>query len=163
MDNQVSLMPRKGLVFEEFAVGQAVVSQARTVTETDLVGFAALSGDWSSIHSDAVYAAQTPYGQRVVHGLLGLSMAVGLAVRLGFLEDTLLAFREIRDWKFSRPIFIGDTLRVRITVRETKVVRRMGGGLVTFEAEIVNQSDEIVQHGTWLVLMKGRDGDGPAG
>ena len=68
------------------------------MTEADVVGFAALSGDWTTIHTDAVYAAQEPFGQRVAHGMLVLSIGVALAARLGFMEGTVLAFREIGEW-----------------------------------------------------------------
>lgn len=146
----------QGLYFEDFTPGQSITSAARTVTEADVVNFAGLSGDFNPIHTDAVYAKEHLLGQRVAHGLLGLSIAVGLTVRLGFLEDTLLAFREIGDWKFSQPIFIGDTIHVRLTVKETKAVPRLGGGMILLEAELLNQDDKIIQHGTWSALIKGR-------
>lgn len=152
------LREQRGLYFEEFEVGQSITSAGRTVTEADVVGFAALTGDWTTIHTDAVYAAKQPFGQRVAHGLLGLSIASALAVRLGFLEETVLAFREIGQWKFSLPIFFGDTIHIRATVSETKPMRRLGGGLVTFKVELLNQEDRIVQRGTWSLLVKSRDG-----
>jgi acyl dehydratase len=155
-----SLEEIRGLYFEEFAAGQSITSAGRTITEADVVNFAALSGDWTTIHTDAVYAAQHPLGQRVAHGLLGLSIASALAVRLGFMEGTVLAFREIGDWKFSQPIYLGDTIRVRATVIETKPMRRLGGGQVTFKVQILNQRDQVVQRGTWGLLMMSRgDGD----
>lgn len=147
----------QGLSFEDFEPGQTITSVGRTITEADVVGFAGLTGDWNPIHSDAVYAAQQPFGQRIAHGLLGLSIAVALATRLGFLEDTLLAFREIDDWKFSLPIYLGDTIRARITVSETRAVPRLKGGLVSLQVEILNQKDQIIQHGIWRVLMKNRE------
>jgi acyl dehydratase len=147
---------RTGLYFEEFAVGQSIVSPARTITEADVVAFAALSGDWNAIHTDAVYAAGHPFGQRVAHGLLIMSIASGLADRLGFLEGTALAFREIAGWKFSLPVFLGDTVRLRATVTETKAIARLGGGEVSLKVEIVNQEDKVVQRGTWGVLVKSR-------
>src|SRR4030065_235565 len=107
-----------GLYFEEFAVGQTIRTPGRTVTEGDIVAFAGLSGDFNLIHTDAIYAATTPFGQRVAHGLLGLSIASGLAVRTGILEGTVLAFREVNEWKFSLPVYIGDTLTVDIEVTE---------------------------------------------
>jgi acyl dehydratase len=157
MTDKRELIAQKGLYFEEFQVGQSITSQGRTVTEADVVGFAALSGDWNPIHTDAEFAAHHPFGQRVAHGLLGLAIASGLAVRLGFLEETVLAFREMGEWKFSLPIYIGDTIRVRATVTETKEMRRLGGGLVTLKVEILNQGDKAVQRGTWGVLVKSRE------
>lgn len=147
---------QRGLYFEQFAVGDSVTTAGRTITEADIVGFAALSGDWNAIHADAEFAKGTLFGQRVAHGLLGLSVASGLAVRTGFIEGTVIAFREIGEWKFSRPIFIGDTIHVRATVTETKAIPRLGGGSVTFNVEVVNQNGQVVQHGTWTMLVKAR-------
>ena len=149
---------QESFYFEDYEVGQYVTSAGRTVTETDVVAFAALTGDWNPIHVDAEYAAQGLFGQRVAHGLLGLSIASGLAIRLGFMEETVLAFRELGNWKFSLPIFMGDTIRVRAEVSEMKEMRRLGGGLVTFKVQILNQDDKVVQRGSWLVLVKGREG-----
>jgi 3-hydroxybutyryl-CoA dehydratase len=156
MTERRELTGRTGLYFEEFEVGQSITSVGRTVTEADVVAFAALAGDWTTIHTDAVYAAQHPFGQRVAHGLLGLSIASGLTTRLGIVEGTVLAFREIGSWKFSLPIYLGDTIRVRATVSEAKSMRRLGGGQVTFKVEILNQGDKVVQRGTWSLLVKSR-------
>ena len=81
-----------GRYFEEFEVGYANESAGRTVTEADVVQFAGLSGDYNQLHTDAQFAATTPYGERIAHGLLGLSMATGLASRSGFIEGTAQAF-----------------------------------------------------------------------
>ena len=158
MTEKRDLTAQKGLYFEEYEVGQSITSQGRTITEADVVGFAALSGDWNPMHTDAVFASEHPFGQRVAHGLLVLSIATGLAVRLGFLEETALAFREIGDWKFSLPVYFGDTVRVKATVVATKPMRRLGGGLVTFKVQILNQDDKVVQRGTWGVLVRGLEG-----
>jgi len=142
-----------GLYFEEFEIGDKVESVGRTITETDIVNFAGISGDWNLIHTDAEYSATQMFGQRVAHGLLILSIASGQAVRLGFMEDTILAFRGL-EWKFQRPVFIGDTIRLRVTIEEKKEMRRMGGGLVNFKMEVVNQKNEVCQRGTWEILCK---------
>ncbi len=154
MAEKRTLTAPKGFYFEEFEPGQSITSGGRTVTEADVVGFAALTGDWTPIHTDAVYAAGHPFGQRVAHGLLGMSIAVALAMRMGFLDDTVLAFREISDWKFSQPIHLGDTIHMRATVVETRAVPRLKGGQVTLEVEILNQEEKIVQHGIWAMLVK---------
>jgi acyl dehydratase len=148
-------MQTRGLYFEDFAVGDSATTQGRTITETDIVQFAALSGDWNAIHTDGAYAAQGMFGERIAHGLLGLSVASGLAERLGFMKDTILAFMGL-DWKFKAPIKIGDTITARLTVAECKEIRRLGGGVVTFNVEIVNQRGEPTQRGTWTMLVKGR-------
>jgi len=149
------IAPTRGLYFEEFEIGDEVVTRGRTITEADIVAFAALSGDWTSLHVDAEYAKTTMFGQRVAHGLLILSVASGLAARLGFMEDTVLAFRELT-WKFSRPVVIGDTVHVRAVVHQRKDMPRLGGGAVVFDISVLNQRDEIVEHGQWTVLFKSR-------
>ena len=150
-----SLARSGGLYFDEFTIGDVAESVGRTVTEADVVNFAALSGDWNLIHTDAEYSKAQMFGQRVAHGLLVLSIASGLAVRLGFMEDTIVAFRGL-EWKFARPVFIGDTVRLRVTVEEKKEMARLGGGLVNFKLEVLNQKDEVVQRGIWEVLCKAR-------
>jgi 3-hydroxybutyryl-CoA dehydratase len=156
MAEKRELTAPKGLFFEEYEVGQSITSQGRTVTEADVVAFAALSGDWNAMHTDAEIAAKHPFGQRVAHGLLVLSIASGLAIRLGFMEETVLAFREMGEWKFSLPVFFGDTVRVQATVTETKSMPRLGGGLVTLKVQVLNQDDKVVQRGTWGVLVRGQ-------
>jgi acyl dehydratase len=144
---------QRGMYFEEFSAGQKVVTMARTVTEADVVGFAGLSGDFNQIHTDAAYAKATPYGQRIAHGLCVLSIASGLAVQTGIMEGTILAFREILEWKFSNPVFFGDTIHVVLEVLETKALPRLGAGAVTLSLEVVNQDGKPAQKGKWSVLM----------
>ena len=79
-------------------------------------------------------------------------MASGLAVRLGFMEDTVVAFMGL-DWQFRRPVFIGDTVRIRVTV-ESKEIKRRLGGVVVFRLEVLNQNDEVCQRGNWNLLCK---------
>jgi acyl dehydratase len=154
--SQAAYRPR-GRYFEEFSVGDQVVTVGRTVTEADIVSFAGLSGDYNQIHTDAHYAAKEPFGQRVAHGLLVLSMATGLAVQSGVIEGTVLAFREL-DWKFSRPVMIGDTVHVQLEITETKPVPRLGGGSITMKAVVYNQHDEVAHRGNWVMLVKSKDG-----
>lgn len=146
----------RGMYFEDFEIGQRLITAGRTVTESDVVAFAGLSGDFNQIHTDAEYSKSTPFGRRVAHGLLGLSIASGLAVQSGILEGTIIAFREISDWKFIKPIFIGDTVYVELSVKETKAIRRLGGGLVMIELNVKNQDQETVMKGTWSTLMASR-------
>jgi acyl dehydratase len=145
----------RGLFFEEFVIGDSVESVGRTVTEADIVLFAGLSGDYNLIHTDAEYSKSQTFGQRVAHGLLVLSIASGMAVRLGFMEETVMAFRSL-EWKFSAPVFAGDTIHLRVTVEEGKPMARLGGGLVRFKMEVINQRGETVNRGVWDVLCKSR-------
>jgi len=143
----------RGMYFEEFEVGQKMISPGRTITESDVVGFAGLSGDFNQIHTDKQYAANTPFGARVAHGLLGLSIASGLALRTGVLEGTVMAFREIIGWKFTKPVYLGDTIHVEMEITETKAMKRLGGGSVILQRDVKNQDDVTVMKGSWNTLV----------
>ena len=147
------LLRPRGRYFEEFEIGDGIETAARTITETDVVLFAGLSGDYNQLHTDAEFAKETLFGERVAHGLLGLAVASGLASRLGFVEGTAEAFTAL-EWKFRGPIKIGDTIRVQAKVRQKKAMARLGGGFVIFDVAVLNQRDETVQKGAWTVLIK---------
>ncbi|GAB4421823.1 MAG: MaoC/PaaZ C-terminal domain-containing protein [Anaerolineales bacterium] len=146
-------IPVQGLYFEEFEVGQKITSAGRTIAEGDVMNFAGFSGDYNQIHTDAEFAKNTPYGQRIAHGLLGLSIASGLAMRTGVLEGTVIAFREINNWKFIKPIFLGDTIHVEMEIVETKALPRIGGGAITLVLDVKKQTGETVMKGTWTALV----------
>ena len=150
-------MPR-GMYFEEFEVGIEVVSPGRTITEADVVAFAGVSGDYNQLHTDEEFAKGLMFGQRIAHGMLVLSIATGLAARLGFIEGTALAFRELT-WKFSQPVFFGDTVYMKATCKETKPMPRLGGGVVKFDVRVANQDGKTVQRGEWQLLMASRPQD----
>lgn len=147
---------RLGLYFEEFEVGQKYTTPARTVTEGDIVSFAGVSADYNSIHTDAEFAKSTPFGQRVAHGLLVISIISGQINRSGFIEGTVLAFREIKQWKFRNPVFIGDTVHAEIEVVAAKALPRLGAGALDLEIRVVNQDGEIVQKGIWNALIQSK-------
>jgi 3-hydroxybutyryl-CoA dehydratase len=150
-------MIRRNMYFEEFEVGTEVTSPGRTITESDIVAFAGLSGDYNQLHTNEEFAKGTMFGRRIAHGLLILSIASGLADRLGFIEGTALAFRELT-WKFSQPVFPGDTIRFKARCKELKAMPRLGGGLVVFEVWVLNQEDKVAQRGEWQVLVASKEG-----
>ena len=154
-DEKTTGFQPSGRYFEEFAVGDEVISHGRTVTEADIVAFAALTGDYNPLHTDAEYAKGTIFGERIAHGLLGLSIASGLLDRLGFITGTVEAFMGL-EWKFRGPIKIGDTIHVKARVARRKEMRRLGGGLVVFDVAVVNQRGKVVQKGPWTVLIKSK-------
>ncbi len=147
---------QRGMYFEDFQIGHQIVTTSRTITETDIVNFAGLSGDYNQIHIDAEFARTTGFGQRVAHGLLVLSIASGLAVQTGFMEGTIIAFREINTWKFSLPVVIGDTIHTVLEIAETKALRRLGGGAIDIKLTVHNQRGESVMSGMWTVLIASR-------
>lgn len=147
-------LPRNAY-FEDLQVGYELNTQGRTISEADIVNFAGLSGDYHPMHTDEVFAAQQQFGRRVAHGLLGLAVTSGLAMRIGVLSESLIAFRELA-CKFSKPIYIGDTVHARLVVARVEAMPRIGGGRVEFEVRLYNQHDEVVQSGTWTALVRSR-------
>jgi 3-hydroxybutyryl-CoA dehydratase len=142
-----------GLYFEEFSVGQKLTTERRMVTEDDIMTFARVSGDDNRIHTDPEFSKTTIFGRQVAHGLLGLAVASGLAWQTGILDGTVIAFREVKEWKFIKPVFIGDTLYVELEMIETKALPRIDGGSVTITLEVKNQNEEVCHRGMWTVLM----------
>jgi acyl dehydratase len=142
-----------GLYFEEFSVGQKIVTGKRTITENDIMTFAALSGDDNRIHTDPEFSKTMPFGRQIAHGILGLAVASGLAWQTGILDGTVIAFREIKEWKFVAPLFIGDVVQAEVEVTEIKALPRIGGGAVTIIFRLKNQKAEVYQRGIWNVLM----------
>ena len=129
-----------GAGYDELEAGQSFVSRGRTITEADVVGFAALTGDWHPQHSDAVWAAESAFGERIAHGMLVISFAVGL-VPLD--PRRVVALRRLGDVVFKRPVRLGDTLRVSGRVTELSPVSGEAG-LVTLGWSINNQDGQLV-------------------
>ncbi len=148
----------RGKYFEEFQPGQKIFTAGRTITEADVINFAGLSGDYNQMHTDAAYSQNSFFGQRVAHGLLVMSVISGLAVNTGIMDRTVLAFREINEWKFAKPVFFGDTVHGELVVKETREMRRIGGGAVLIDVEVKNQTGETVMKGIWTVLIASKPG-----
>jgi acyl dehydratase len=142
------------LYFDDVAVGQEWESVGRTVTQTDIVNFAGLSGDFNPIHMDHEFARTTPFHQPLAHGLLVLSLGSGLGLFCPPMRT--LAFLGIREWQFKGPIFIGDTIRLRTRLLEKEVRARGRRGVITWQRQIINQQGKVAQEGITLTLVEGR-------
>jgi acyl dehydratase len=144
--------------FEDFSVGQSFESVGRTVTETDVVMHAAMGGDWTEVHTNRAYAETSTFGQRVVHAPLTFQIQMGLLVRCGIFERTVLAYLGIEAMDFPRPLFIDDTIKLTATVANTReLASRNDGGLVALETTVLNQNDEPVMDGIQKFLIRYRD------
>lgn len=142
-----------GMYFEEFKVGEKITTGSRRVTDGDIMTFAELTGDNNRIHTDEAFSKAGPFGRRVAHGLLGLGITLGLAWKTGILDGTVIAFREIHEWKFIKPIFIDDEVHVELNITETKALPRIGGGSVVLMAELKNQQNETCMKGSLNILV----------
>lgn len=143
------------MYWEDFVEGERFITRARTITETDIVMFAAMTGDYNPLHTDAEFGKTTIFGQRIAHGLLGLAIGVGLSAGLGIAQGTTLAFLGLT-WNFTGPILIGDTIHVEQTVSQKRETKRPDRGIIVWDVEIVNQRGEVVQRGQRTLMIKRR-------
>jgi len=142
------------LFYEDLTVGQIWLSPRRTVTESDVIHFASMTGDFNPLHVDYDFASKSHYRQPVAHGLLGLSWVAGLGSHFPSVQT--LAFTAVRDWEFCRPIFFGDTVFVQTTCEE-KVESGRRSGKVVWLRKLLNQDDQIVQQGIFETLVSIRN------
>lgn len=142
----------RGRYFEEFSVGERFVTLARTITEADIVSFAALTGDYNPLHVDAEFGRTTQFGERIAHGMLGASYAVGLIAALGLTEGTVIAIVSMT-WDFTAPIKIGDTIHVDQTVKSVRGTKKPDRGIIVFEVWVINQRGKVVQKGERTLLV----------
>jgi acyl dehydratase len=140
------------LHFNDVEVGDTWQSAARTVTESDVVLFAGLTGDYNPLHVDHEFARSTPFGRPIAHGLLGMSLIAGLGSHSPCMRT--LAFVKIRQWNFLKPLYIGDTVHVRTEVLAKEVQGRGRRGLITWKRQLVNQAADVIQEGTTETLVE---------
>jgi 3-hydroxybutyryl-CoA dehydratase len=135
--------------FNDYEVGETWRSKGRTITEADIVNFASLSGDWYPLHTDQEYAKQTPFKQRIAHGMLVLSAVSGLLL---FEPGVVVAFYGIENLRFVKPTFIGDTIHVEMTVTALED-KGNGTGVVSARQEVKKQTGETVAVSIVKVLL----------
>lgn len=141
--------------FEDFSAGQVFHTQGRTITEADIASFAGWSWDTNPVHTDAVHSASGRFGQPIAHGLLGLSVAMGLASRLGVFEKCSIALLGIDGWRFEHPVVTGDTLHCTIRITGTRATSNGRAGILEREFALANQDATVVQRGS-IGLMVAR-------
>jgi len=141
------------LYLEDLEAGQSFVSPGRTITEADVVSFAAWTNDNNQVHTDVEFAKATRYGQRIVHGMLGASLCLGLIARTGVFEGSAVALLGIDQWRFTAPIFIGDTVTCTVDILSTRLTSKGDFGIVERQVTLRNQRDETVQAGRMDLMV----------
>lgn len=141
-----------GLTYEEFKNDSQWMTQARTVTEADVSLFCGLSGDFNPLHSDAEFSAGSSFGERVAHGPLVQSMAIGLMSQLNLINGTARGLLNV-NWDFRAPVRFGDTVHACVSVVSTRPAKN-GAGIVTLRLLVVNQTGITVQDGAMTLLME---------
>ena len=144
------------IYFEEFEVGASRETTGRTITEADIVLHAGQTGDFYPHHMDAEWCKTQPFGQRMAHGTLVFSVGVGMTA--GAINPQAMSYGYDR-LRFVRPVFIGDTIRAKVTIKEKRDdAKRPGHGVVVEGLEVVNQRGETVLVADHLLLVNRRSG-----
>jgi acyl dehydratase len=143
-----------GLYWEEWEVGKSFTTAARTITETDVVNFAGISGDYNPLHINEEYCKNTQFGTRIAHGPLIYAVAAGLLFQLHLYDDTLIAFLGFESLKFTKPVKINDTIYAKVTVTEVTETSKPDRGVMKRVLQVFNQRDEVVQEGIQAFLVK---------
>ena len=151
-------MGARGMFFEDFTVGQELETPSRTVTSTDIVNFACLTGDFNEVHANYEYAKTTPFGEVVAHGPLIYGIAGGLQYASGINDGTLLALLQIDKWRIQLPTKHGDTIRMVQKVIEKKETSKADRGVVKFARTVLNQRGETVMEMEATILYRRRGG-----
>ncbi|MBQ3404222.1 MAG: MaoC family dehydratase N-terminal domain-containing protein [Abditibacteriota bacterium] len=147
----------QGLYFEELEQGAEFWTAERTITESDIVMFGGLTGDYSSLHFSAEAAKNTSFGSVIAHGMLVASYAIGLCARTDMFAGTLLGFMGIDHWDFLKPVFPGDTIKVKIIISDKISSKsKSDRGIVVRVTEVYNQHGELVHRGQSKLMVKRR-------
>ena len=151
----LNVKPR-GRYFEDFEVGEELLTPARTITSTDIVNFACLSGDFNEVHTNFEYCKTTQFGEPIAHGPLVYAVMAGLQYASGVNDGTLLALLQIDEWKMLSPIKHGDTIRLRARVLEKKESSKGDRGVVKFLRQCVKHDGTIAQEMKATMLFRRR-------
>mgnify|MGYP006105874443 CR=1 FL=1 len=143
------------LYFEDFSEGLTWKTDSRKISESDVLSFAELTGDSTYLHTDEILASKGPFGERISHGLLGLSILIGLITRMGIVETSIEAFLGV-NWSFKGPIFFNDTVYGIMKVLECRKSKK-GKGLITFSVSLLNNLDIKLQEGEVTFMVKLRE------
>lgn len=146
----------RGLYFEDFEIGQRLTTPARTVTATDIVNFAGVSGDFNETHTNHEYCKTTLFGEPIAHGPLIYGIAEGLQYASGINQGTLLALLAVDNWRLVAPVKPGDTIRMAQTVVSKRRTSKPDRGIVVLAREILKQDGTVVQRLETTLLYRCR-------
>ena len=146
----------RGKYFEDFEIGEELVTPARTITSTDIVNFACISGDFNEVHVNHEYCKTTPFGQPVAHGPLVYAIMGGLQYASGINDGTLIALLGIDKWRLLNPVMHGDTIRMYSKVIEKNESSKPDRGVIVFKRKCIKHDGTVAQEMTATILYKRR-------
>ena len=146
----------RGLYYEDFEVGREFTTSARTVTQTGIVNFSCLSGDFNGVHANFEYCKTTPFGEPIAHGPLVLAIMGGLSYATGINDGTLLTLLQMDAWRMLSPVKHGDTIHMVSKVVDKKETSKPDRGIIVFERRCVKQDGSIAQEMRATMLYRRR-------
>lgn len=146
-------MLRNGLKYNDWELEKVYETSSRTVTEADIAIFAGLSGDYNQLHTDAVFAASTPYGERIAHGALVFSMSTGLVDHSGLISGTVVGFLGA-SMKWLAPVKAGDTITVHMIPISKRLTKNPDRGIVNLKVNVINQNGAVCCEQVWDVMVR---------
>ncbi len=145
--------------FEDLRLGDIILTRGRTVETADFIAFAGLTGDYYPLHMDAEVAGATRFGERIGHGPLTFSIAVGLVGMTGYYGDAIVALLEITSLRALAPVLAGDTLSVRAEVVGHEAGDNPKYGTLSVDYSVRNQRDDEVMRFTQVMLARRASGE----
>lgn len=146
----------RGKYWEDFEVGEVLVTPSRTITSTDIVNFACISGDFNEVHTNWEYCKTTPFGEPIAHGPLVYAVAAGLQYASGVNDGTLICLLQIDAWRMTQSVKHGDTFRAELTVLEKRETSKSDRGIVRFARRFVRSDGVLLQEMETTYLYKRR-------
>jgi acyl dehydratase len=144
------------MYWEDFELGQTLTTPARTITSTDIVNFACLSGDFNEVHTNWEYCKTTPFGEPIAHGPLIYAVMGGLQYASGINDGTLLALLEVDKWRLLAPVKHGDTVHMEMTVIDKKETSKPDRGIVKLRRTFLKQDGTVVQEMETTLMYRRR-------
>lgn len=139
--------------YDDITEDQVYVTASRTITESDVMMFAGLTGDFNELHTSEHYAQGTSFGSRIAHGMLTLAVANGLYMRMNLFEKNTVANLGIEKWSFKKAVLIGDTLHVKLSLDSKRLTSNPERGVIRWQVTVLNQNDEEVAGGIWVKMF----------
>ena len=131
--------------YNDLEIGDTFSSPSRTISESDIFQFSGLTGDFNELHTSTIFANNTQFGKRIAHGLLILAIANGLYTRLSLFESSV--FLGIENWKSTKPVFIGDTIHLKLTIAGKRLTKDGKRGILNMNYDVINQDNEVIAIG----------------
>lgn len=142
----------KGMLYDEWELNKTYITPARTIRQSDVDRYCALSGDYSPEYTNDLYAKSIGHSQPIVPGGLTFIIGNGLDCQTLWVDGSYIGLLD-QQMQFLSPVYVGDTVYLTMTPTAKRLSKKPGRGVITYQISILNQRDEVVMDGVWVILM----------